>query len=112
MPRLSPFALIVLPFLAAMASGCFQAKNLPHAKVTNAVIAVVFFLLAAALCWLIGGSISKDPATDMLYYSATLGLIFNTQACKSLNDALVEAVPSPLLLIRKRQKKEVGDEAI
>lgn len=102
---LPPFALILLPFLSSMVAGCFQHNDLPHAKIVNAVIAAIFFIATSALCWYLGGSISKDPQTNMLYYSAVLGLIFNTSACKALNEAVVEAVPSPLLLLKKREKK-------
>lgn len=103
-PTLSPITLITLPFLASMVTGVLQHRELPHAKIVNAIIAAVFFLATSALCWLIGGNVSSDPATNMLYYSAILGLIFNAAPCKALNEALVEAVPSPLLLLRKTKK--------
>lgn len=102
---LSPWVLILLPFLASMVAGCFQHNDLPHAKIVNAVIAAIFFIATSALCWYLGGSISKDPQTNMLYYSAVLGLIFNTNSCRELNEALVTAVPSPLLLLKKRKKE-------
>ncbi len=107
---LSPFVMIALPFIGNAVAGVLQHKELPHAKATNAIIAAVFFLATSALCWLIGGSISSDPGTNLLYYSAVLGLIFNATPCKALNEALVEAVPSPLLWLRKAgNDKEIGD---
>lgn len=103
---LSPLTLLTLPFLASMVTGVLQHNDLPHAKMTNALIAAVFFIATSALCWLIGGNVSSDPGTNLLYYSAILGLIFNAAPCKALNEALVEAVPSPLLLLKAKNTHE------
>ena len=105
-PTLSPFALILLPFVASMITGTLQHKELPHAKVTNTIISAAFFMITSLVCWLFCGSIADDPSTNFFYYSAILAMIFNTSSCKALNEVLVEAVPSPFLLLRMRKKEE------
>src|SRR5579859_4746923 len=103
---LSPFIVIILPFFASIFTGILQHKELPHAKAVNALIAAIFFIGTSFLCWVIGGSIFDNPQTNLLYYSAILALIFNAAPCKAFQEALVEAVPSPLLLFKRRKTKE------
>lgn len=95
----SPLVLIALPFAASFVTGCFQHKDFPHATLVNAAIAALFFLATSLLCWALRGLISFDAKSGFV---VILSFIFNTTACKSLNEAVVEAIPSPLLLLRKR----------
>jgi hypothetical protein len=103
---LSPFIVIILPFIASIFTGILQHKELPHAKAFNATIAALFFIGTSLLCWAISGSISDNPQTNLLYYTAILAMIFNAAPCKAFQEALVEAVPSPLLLLKRRSKRE------
>lgn len=103
MTTVSPFILILLPFIASAITGIMQHNE--YTKAQNAIIATVFFFTATIICWYLKDAIPNDPKNDFVII---LSFLFNNVACKDLNQALVEAVPSPLLLLRRKEGKGKG----